>query len=42
MQKLKKKEEEKHYCIICGAKILDVHCKIKCQNCGYTRDCSDP
>jgi len=30
-----KKDNKEHACIICGAKILDVHCKIKCQNCGY-------
>ncbi len=34
--------EKKHNCIICGAVILKIHCKIKCDNCGYIRDCSDP
>jgi hypothetical protein len=29
-------------CWICGAAILERHCKIVCQNCGFTRDCSDP
>jgi hypothetical protein len=30
------------YCWVCGAAIVDVHCKIVCQHCGFTRDCSDP
>ena len=29
-------------CILCGAETLDNSCKVKCLNCGYTRDCSDP
>lgn len=29
-------------CEICGAPVLERHCKIVCLNCGYTRDCSDP
>lgn len=27
---------------ICGSRMLSVKCKIRCPNCGYTRDCSDP
>ena len=30
------------YCWVCGAAIVEVHCKIVCKNCGFTRDCSDP
>ena len=30
------------YCWICGAAIIDVHCKIVCHRCGFMRDCSDP
>jgi hypothetical protein len=30
------------YCWVCEAAIVDVHCKIVCKNCGFTRDCSDP
>jgi hypothetical protein len=30
------------YCWVCGTSIVDVHCKIVCQNCGFMRDCSDP
>ncbi len=30
------------YCWICGAPIVDVHCKIACKRCGFMRDCSDP
>jgi hypothetical protein len=29
-------------CEICGAPVIERHCKIVCLNCGYTRDCSDP
>ena len=29
-------------CDICGAVMLEKQCKIRCPNCGYTRDCSDP
>jgi hypothetical protein len=29
-------------CWVCGAVVVDVHCKIVCRNCGFTRDCSDP
>lgn len=29
-------------CIICGDTAVARKCKIICQNCGYTRDCSDP
>ena len=27
---------------ICGCSMIDQKCKIKCPNCGFTRDCSDP
>jgi hypothetical protein len=29
-------------CDICGAPMLDRHCKLLCLRCGYQRDCSDP
>jgi hypothetical protein len=29
-------------CWVCGAPIVEVHCKLVCRNCGFTRDCSDP
>ncbi|HET6371475.1 MAG TPA: hypothetical protein VFG95_09775 [Nitrospiria bacterium] len=29
-------------CDICGAPVIEVHCKIVCTRCGYKRDCSDP
>ena len=29
-------------CDICGTLMIEQNCKIRCPNCGYTRDCSDP
>ena len=29
-------------CEICGWEMIEQKCKIKCPNCGFTRDCSDP
>lgn len=29
-------------CDICGTAMLDLHCKLRCTNCGFMRDCSDP
>ena len=29
-------------CDLCGAMMEDVQCKLRCRNCGYMRDCSDP
>ena len=29
-------------CDICGAPMLELHCKLVCTRCGYKRDCSDP
>ena len=29
-------------CELCGGPLLERHCKIMCQVCGYQRDCSDP
>lgn len=28
-------------CLICGAAMLGVQCKLICPNCGYREDCSD-
>lgn len=29
-------------CDLCGAPMLDLHCKLICRQCGFKRDCSDP
>ena len=29
-------------CEICGSQMIQRQCKIRCPNCGFTRDCSDP
>jgi len=29
-------------CNVCGEPMREIHCKIVCPRCGYTRDCSDP
>ncbi len=29
-------------CDLCGAPMLNLHCKLLCRRCGYRRDCSDP
>jgi len=29
-------------CDLCGGATIEIKCKVICQNCGYTRDCSDP
>jgi glycine oxidase len=29
-------------CDLCGAPMIDRHCKLICTGCGYMRDCSDP
>ena len=29
-------------CEICGCTMIEQKCKIRCPNCGFTRDCSDP
>jgi hypothetical protein len=29
-------------CEICGGHMVEQKCKIRCPNCGFTRDCSDP
>ncbi|MBI4637476.1 MAG: hypothetical protein HY727_14105 [Candidatus Rokubacteria bacterium] len=31
-----------HVCERCGERMVEVHCKIVCNNCGMLRDCSDP
>ena len=30
------------HCDLCGAVMVDLHCKLICERCGYKRDCSDP
>ena len=34
--------EETFYCDLCGAAMIERHCKLTCPACGYQRDCSDP
>ena len=34
--------EEEMVCWVCGGPVIERHCKIVCQVCGFTRDCSDP
>ena len=29
-------------CDRCGAAMIELHCKLRCDNCGFMRDCSDP
>jgi hypothetical protein len=29
-------------CDLCGYPMRESHCKLICDQCGYTRDCSDP
>lgn len=31
-----------YHCDLCGAEMLNKHCKIRCLACGFVRDCSDP
>lgn len=33
---------EDTYCWMCQGPVIKRHCKIVCQVCGFTRDCSDP
>jgi hypothetical protein len=35
-------EEQVFYCDLCGNQMLNLHCKLVCEQCGYKRDCSDP
>ena len=35
-------EEQIFYCDLCGNQMLNLHCKLVCEQCGYKRDCSDP
>lgn len=34
--------ETAYLCNVCGEQMQEIHCKIICPRCGYTRDCSDP
>jgi rubrerythrin len=31
-----------YVCDVCGAEMMEIHCKIICPRCGFIRDCSDP
>jgi hypothetical protein len=33
---------DEYRCDLCGAPMLEWHCRIICNFCGYQRDCSDP
>ncbi len=33
---------EDRRCEICGFPMAEIHCKLRCPNCGRVRDCSDP
>ena len=35
-------EEQVFFCDLCGAQMLNLHCKLICEQYGYKRDCSDP
>ena len=35
-------QEATFHCDLCGAPMLNRHCKLQCLRCGYQRDCSDP
>ncbi len=42
-QKAELTKEGLIFCHVCGFQAaIEIHCKIICRNCGYTRDCSDP
>ncbi len=34
--------ERVYLCDLCGHPMLNLHCKLICEQCGYKRDCSDP
>ena len=29
-------------CGRCGAAMIELHCKLRCDYCGFVRDCTDP
>jgi predicted RNA-binding Zn-ribbon protein involved in translation (DUF1610 family) len=35
-------EQDQYVCDVCGGEMLEIHCKLLCPRCGFTRDCSDP
>ena len=35
-------QQDIYVCDVCGAEMLEIHCKIICPRCGFMRDCSDP
>lgn len=35
-------QSQVYRCDVCGNEMGEIHCKIICPQCGYTRDCSDP
>ncbi|MFP4631859.1 MAG: hypothetical protein ACOCT0_00965 [Halobacteriota archaeon] len=34
--------EDSARCPLCGGDVVRHHCEIRCLNCGFLRDCSDP
>ena len=34
--------EQIFHCDLCGHVMLNLHCKLICERCGFRRDCSDP
>lgn len=38
----RRQSEEVYHCDLCGSVMLNLHCKLICERCGYKRDCSDP
>ena len=41
-ERLEATGEEPIRCDLCGQFMLGIQCKLRCSNCGYIRDCSDP
>jgi hypothetical protein len=35
-------EKQIYLCDLCEVPMLNLHCKLICEQCGYKRDCSDP
>lgn len=38
----REREDDAARCDLCGAEMMELHCKLTCLRCGYQRDCSDP
>ncbi|GEM_PF-2719000 len=42
LQDQEQRMEKAERCDLCGAAMIDLHCKLICRQCGFKRDCSDP